>query len=170
MSRELERLKVENIMNTKVYTTTKDNNVQEVAILMEANKVSSIIVMENKHPIGIITERDIIHRVVTKNVIPSQIKCEEVMTTPLITCFPDLELVKGIERMTANNIKRLVVKSDDNILIGVISMTDILRIAPDLMEIAYDAIKRIKSIQENNSSQVDLFSEEESYELEDYEE
>ena len=80
---------VSEIMSEKqIVTIVADTRktAQDVAQMMVKKRVGSVIIMDkNSHPIGIITERDMVKRVCTKNVAASRIKLEQIMSTPLIT-------------------------------------------------------------------------------------
>src|SRR5918994_274657 len=80
---------VSEIMSEKEIVTVVANtgkSAQDVAQMMVKKKVGSVIIIDKKsHPIGIITERDIVKRVCLKDVAASRIKLEEIMSAPLIT-------------------------------------------------------------------------------------
>jgi signal-transduction protein with cAMP-binding, CBS, and nucleotidyltransferase domain len=85
-------------------------------------------------PLGIITERDLVKRVLAKNIKPDSLKVNEVMTTPLITIDPDEKISEAARRMSRLNIRRLGVVYKGQ-LIGVVSSKDVLGVMPELIEI-----------------------------------
>ncbi len=102
---------------------------------MDKNKVGCIIVTSKKgKPLGIITERDLVTRVLAKNARPSKLTVKEVMTSPLIAIDPDETLSEAARRMSRLSIRRLGVMYKEN-LVGLISSKDILAITPELIEI-----------------------------------
>jgi len=117
---------------------------QDVAQMMVKKRVGSVIIIDKKsHPIGIITERDIVKRVCLKNVAASRIKLEEIMSAPLITIMSYDSLDTASRIMVKNNIKRLVVLEEDNKITGLLSVTDITR---RLAKILLDDYSRYRSL------------------------
>jgi CBS domain-containing protein len=125
---------VKDIMSSPVITVDKNRKIDEVAKLMEMQRLGCIVVTDDDgKPIGIITERDLVTRVLAKNKLPSQLSAEEVMTTPLVTIRPDETLNNAARQMSRLNLRRLgvVYKGD---LVGIVSSKDILAITPELIE------------------------------------
>jgi CBS domain-containing protein len=128
------RMLVKDIMSSPVITVDKKKKIDKVAKLMEMQRLGCIVVTEDDgKPIGIITERDLVTRVLAKNKLPSQLSAEEVMTTPLVTIRPDETLSNAARQMSRLNLRRLGVlyKGD---LVGIVSSKDILAITPELIE------------------------------------
>ena len=125
---------VKDIMISPVVTIDEDESVNKAARLMEQHNVGCIIVTgKQKKPLGIITERDLVTRVLAKNVQPSKLTAKDVMTSPLITVDPDETLSEAARRMSRLNIRRFGVMHKGN-LVGVISSKDILAVTPELIE------------------------------------
>ena len=117
---------------------------QEVASLMINKRVGSIIVIDkNTEPLGIITERDIVKHIYLKNIAASRIKVEEIMSAPLITIMSYDSIDTASRVMTKNKIKRLAVLEEDNRLVGLLSVTDIIR---HLAKILVDDYNRYRSL------------------------
>lgn len=138
---------VSEIMSDKqIVTIVADTRktAQDVAEMMVKKRVGSVIIMDkNSHPIGIITERDMVKRVCTKNVAASRIKLEQIMSTPLITIMSYDSIDTASRVMVKNKIKRLVVLEEDNRIIGLISVTDITR---RLAKVLLDDYSRNRSL------------------------
>jgi signal-transduction protein with cAMP-binding, CBS, and nucleotidyltransferase domain len=138
---------VSEIMSEKeIVTVVADmgKTAQDVAQMMVKKRVGSVIIIDKKsHPIGIITERDIVKRVCLKNVAASRIKLEEIMSAPLITIMSYDSLDTASRIMVKNNIKRLVVLEEDNKITGLLSVTDITR---RLAKILLDDYSRYRSL------------------------
>jgi signal-transduction protein with cAMP-binding, CBS, and nucleotidyltransferase domain len=122
---------VSEIMSEKEIVTIVANtgkSAQDVAQMMVKKKVGSVIIIDKKnHPIGIITERDMVKRVCLKDVAASRIKLEEIMSAPLITIMSYDSIDTASQVMVKNNIKRVVVLEEDNRIVGLLSVTDINR-------------------------------------------
>ena len=117
---------------------------QEVASLMISKKVGSVIVIDkNTEPLGIITERDIVKHIYLKNIAASRIKVEEIMSAPLITIMSYDSIDTASRVMTKNKIKRLAVLEEDNRIVGLLSVTDIIR---HLAKILVDDYNRYRSL------------------------
>ena len=102
---------------------------------MDMNDVGAVIVTNKAgKSIGIITERDLVIRVIAKNLKPDAVKAKEIMTTPLVTIEPEATISDAARRMTRLDIRRLGVIYKGNLL-GIISSKDILGVMPELIEI-----------------------------------
>ena len=128
------KMLVKDVMSAPVITVDENATANRVAELMEKHDLGCIIVTNNEDkPIGIITERDLVLRVLSKNVKPDTLRAEEVMTAPLITIEPDATITDTARRMSRLNIRRLGVVYKGK-LMGIISSKDVLGIMPDLLE------------------------------------
>jgi len=122
-------------MTSPVVTIDEDDSVIKAAQLMDQHNVGCIIVTSKQgKPLGIITERDMITRVLAKNVQTGKLTAKEVMTSPLITVDPDETLSEAARRMSRLNIRRLGVMYKGN-LVGIVSSKDILAVTPELIEL-----------------------------------
>jgi len=129
------KMLVKDVMASPVVTVNEGESSYKVAQLMEQNDVGCIVVTSKEEkPLGIITERDLVARVLAKNTLPSKIKAKKVMTSPLITIDPDETLAEAARRMSRLNVRRLGVLYKGN-MVGIISSKDILAVTPELLEI-----------------------------------
>jgi CBS domain-containing protein len=138
------------IMVKKVITITKDSSVEEAVRLMNEHEIGCLIVTDNKKARGMLTERDLLKRVLAKSKDPKKTKVEEVMSTPLISIDPDAEIEDVSRIMFQKNIKKVPIVRKDK-LIGLVTLTDILRIQPQLIKMykifsTNLAPKRIKKV------------------------
>jgi CBS domain-containing protein len=107
------------------------------ARMMSKFGVSSLMVYSENDIVGIVTERDIITRVVASGQDPDAVMVGEIMSEPIIVVNPNTPLEQAVQIMLSENIKKLPVvekKSEKVELVGIISMTDVARIQPDLLE------------------------------------
>jgi len=138
------KMVVREAMSSPVVTIDEARDMVEVAKIMGADNIGSIIVTGvDGHPVGIVTERDIVVRVVARGAVPKDVKAKDVMTSPLRTVDPEMSLIDAMTLMSRLNIRRLGVTYKGE-LVGVISDRDILRIVPAIIEIAKER-SRIKS-------------------------
>ena len=135
------RMLVKDVMTSPVITISEDGIVHEAAKLMDKNDVGCIVVTDKKgKPIGIITERDLITRVLSKNLLSSKVKTKKVMTSPLLTIDPDEPLVEAARKMSRLNVRRLGVIYKGS-LAGLVSSKDILAVTPELLETIQERAK-----------------------------
>jgi CBS domain-containing protein len=129
------RMVVKDIMSSPVVTLDEEATSNKVANIMDKNDLGCVIVTNKAgKPVGIITERDLVVRVLAKNLVPDAIKAKEIMTSPLVTIQPETTISEAARRMSRLDIRRLGVVYKGN-LVGVISSKDILGVMPELIEI-----------------------------------
>jgi CBS domain-containing protein len=95
---------------------------------MKEGKVGSIIIIDqNTDPVGIITERDIVRRVISAGKDPTITKATDIMSKPLIIVEEDTHLYDVAKKMVKHKIRRLPVVNDNNTLVGIVTVTDIIK-------------------------------------------
>lgn len=124
---------VKDVMNRGVKTITEDETVQEAAAEMTKYGIGSLIVVSSGRLRGIITERDIMKKVVTKALDSARVKVKDVMTKDVMMVGPDQDIQDAVDVMMKKRIKKLPVL-DDNRLVGIITTTDICAAEPKLIE------------------------------------
>jgi len=135
------RMLVKDVMTSPVITISEEDNAQKAAQIMNKNDLGCIIVTSKEgKPVGIITERDMVTRVLAKNTLPSKVNAKKVMTSPLLTIDPDETLTEAARKMSRLNVRRLGVIYKGNLL-GLISSKDILAVTPELLEIIQERAK-----------------------------
>ncbi len=128
------RMLVKDVMSNPVITVDENAPINHVAELMDKHELGCIIVTgKDGKPIGIITERDLVTRILAKNIKPESVKAKDVMSSPLITIEPDETINEAARKMNRLNIRRLGVTYKGQ-LIGLISSKDILSVMPELLE------------------------------------
>jgi CBS domain-containing protein len=129
------RMLVKDVMTSPVVISDEDAPSNKIAKLMDEDDLGSVIITNRKgRPVGIITERDLVKRVLAKNVVPDTVKAKEIMTSPLVTIEPEATISEAARRMSQLDIRRLGVVYKGS-LAGVISSRDVLRVMPELIEI-----------------------------------
>ncbi len=91
------------------------------------------VVLKRGKPVGIVTERDLVNKVVAKNLDPAAISVNQIMSTPLITIDLEDDLLKASKVMQEHGIRKLVVKQDD-ILYGILTATNIAQNCSDYVD------------------------------------
>ncbi len=136
MSLELEpKMMVREAMSSPVVTVEEGSGIAEVARLMREQKLGAIVVNNSDgQPVGIVTERDIVLRVVADGKSPQGVQAGEVMSSPLRVVKAETPIIDAMRMMDKLNIRRLGVTYKGQ-LVGIISHKDIIRIIPTIMEI-----------------------------------
>lgn len=116
---------VKDIMTKDVVTIESTKTVFDAAELMTEKELGCLIVVIKAFPVGIITERDIVKRIVAKRV-SIDTKLKDIMTKTLITVEPDTSLKEAARVMSTNKIRRLPVLKN-NKLVGIVVATDFVR-------------------------------------------
>jgi CBS domain-containing protein len=119
--------KLKNIMVATVRTASLEDTVQDIAVLMNRYQIGCVVVVDDDQPVGIVTERDIMKRVVSKGLVPKNLKVVDVMSKPLVTATPNMPAGDAAKVMLKWNIKKLPV-AEEGRLVGVVTLTDLLRV------------------------------------------
>jgi isocitrate dehydrogenase len=105
--------------------------VNEVMHTMRANDISSVLVEPGRDGLwAIMTQRDIISRIVHANRSPARVKVEDIASKPLLTVPIDMPLHECASQMVGSNIRRVVVEQNE-VPVGIVSDTDIFRIVDE---------------------------------------
>lgn len=120
--------KAGDIMNREVVVVEEESTVFDAAKKMGFYKISCVLVVRGETPVGIITERDIISRVLTdeKNNNPKKVKVKEIMTSPLLSRRPDTKLKDILDLMAKYKVRRCPIL-DQNQIRGILTETDIVK-------------------------------------------
>ncbi|HIP66109.1 MAG TPA: CBS domain-containing protein [Pyrodictium sp.] len=135
-----EQLRAKDVMTSELVTCFPDESVVDAARKMSEYKVGSVLVVDRANPsrlVGILTEGDIVHRVVAKGLHPAEVKVEEIMTKDPIVVDENTPLHLVADLMREKNIGHIPVVDASGKLKGIIAKSDIVRIAPSLIERLY---------------------------------
>jgi len=127
-------LKVEDVMVEDVITVEASAAVKKAVSLMNENEIGCLVVVKQGKAIGIVTERDMLTRVLSQSRDPERTRVSEVMSTPLIVADPDMELEEAARLMFKMKVKKLPVVSNGQ-LVGLITLTDLARYQPQIIKI-----------------------------------
>jgi CBS domain-containing protein len=111
---------VGSIARKPVPTTLLSAHVSDIAKLMVKENVGAVVVVRDFEPLGIITERDIIERIVLANKKLHEVVAQEIMTTPLLTIDSNRTVEEALEIMHKNHLRRLVVVKGEK-LVGLVT-------------------------------------------------
>jgi len=122
------------IMTKNPLTIDRNETVLKAAQYMSKKRVGCVIVVDNKKPVGILTDTDLTKRIVATARDPAKTKVGDVMSTPLIFVKPDDDYTVVVEKMKKHKIKRIPVL-DKGKIVGILTTTDIARTVPEMIDI-----------------------------------
>jgi signal-transduction protein with cAMP-binding, CBS, and nucleotidyltransferase domain len=125
-------LRVEDIMVKEVVKIDADVTIKEAAGVMNKFEIGCLIAVGNGKAQGILTERDLLKRVVAEGKDASKLRVRDVMTSPLVVAEPKMDLGEAVKLMFQMKIKKLPVVEGKR-LVGLVSLTDIARFQPQMM-------------------------------------
>jgi len=131
---------VKEIMTQDVVTVELQTSCVDAAKKMSEHGIGGIIVVDNNRPVGIVTEQDIVRKVVSKDLRPSSVLTKDVMTRRLITIHPAQFVNEASHKMFKMRIHRLPVVDEGN-LVGIITDTDLLVVSTQMGEIFSELIQ-----------------------------
>ena len=127
-------LKVEDVMVKEVITIDENSTVKEAADIMNKFEIGCLIAVRKGKAMGIITERDLLKRVVAEAKDATKTKVKNIMTSPLVVVEPGMDLGEAVKLMFQMKIKKLPVV-DGKRLVGLVTLTDIARFQPQMIKI-----------------------------------
>jgi CBS domain-containing protein len=119
-------MKVKELMVRNVITLRTDTSALEATKLLNKNKIGCLVVVRDDDIEGILTERDLLERVLEKCRNPKETKISEIMTKDVIVGKPDMELCEATRIMVKNRVKKLPIVEKSH-LVGIVTVTDIAR-------------------------------------------
>lgn len=110
-----------------VVTVGPEETVQEAAKRMAHHEVGTLVVVEGSRPVGMLTDRDLVIRVMAKESLPLHVLVRDVMT-PDPVCIPEhMPMEEAVVRMWGHQVRRLVVVNDAQAVVGLVSLDDVRR-------------------------------------------
>jgi CBS domain-containing protein len=134
------RLAVRDVMTRTVVTAPPDMSAAEAGKKMVENRVGNIIIIKEGRPVGIVTESDMVAKVISKNVKPGSIKLEQLMSQLLITTKSSDDINDAVLMMAQKKIRRLPV-IDDGALVGIITDADVIQASSEINQILDNLIQ-----------------------------
>lgn len=131
---------VRDIMAVKVVTMPPSASIFEVAESMKKMDIGSVIITDDDKPLGIITESDIVRRVIAEKKDATTTAASEVMSSPIIHVEPSTGLTEAMRVMARSNIRRVAVLKNSS-LAGIITSRDLLRWSPELIDILVESLR-----------------------------
>ena len=115
---------VSHVMRTKLETVNQSSTAQEAAKRMRDKRVSSLVVIDKEEaPIGIVTERDLVRQVCSKDISSNNIIIHHIMSSPIVTIDVNASIEEAAEKMIQKKVRHLLIV-DENRLSGIITPSD----------------------------------------------
>ncbi|HID04464.1 MAG TPA: CBS domain-containing protein [Candidatus Caldiarchaeum subterraneum] len=146
-----EEVRVRDVMSSPVIEADAEETLDKVADRMEKYHIGSVVITKNGQPVGIITKRDIVDKVVARDLRPSSVRAGDIMSSPLHIADPDLLIDEALRKMNKMKVSRLVVVYKGKIT-GMISLKDILQVTPEILDIVREQL-RIKGVHVNRGGE-----------------
>ncbi len=119
---------VSEVMVRNPIKVSPDTSIREVARLMRDRSIASVIIVEDNKPLGIITERDLVRRILASDANPDSLKASDSYTKPVITTLESATVDSAIGIMNSYDIRRVVVVDDkDGNVVGILTTDDLWR-------------------------------------------
>ena len=131
---------VRDVMSKDVRVVRPDTAIKEVVATMNKFNIGSIVVVQGDRPVGIITERDILRRLVEPCLAPETLTARQIMTSPLLTINETASIEEAARLMAKKKIKKLPVMNNGK-LAGIITFTDIAFKVPTLLSILEELVR-----------------------------
>ncbi len=129
--------KVHDCMTTKPISVSSDATLEECAKAMDKNHVGALVVKDNHESKGLITEQDIVRKVISRGINPVGKKVKDFMEKKLLTINSNDDIYDALIKMRDSNIRHLPV-FDNNKMVGLLTLKDILKIEPSLFELVVE--------------------------------
>ncbi|EQD60648.1 signal-transduction protein with CBS domain protein, partial [mine drainage metagenome] len=117
---------VKKIMTRNPISVEMNTTAREVADIMKSKKVGSLLVVQGDKTVGIITETDLVRRVLGDDRIPYITPCSQVMSAPVLTISPEASVYEAQDMMDKHHIRHLLVVDEEESVLGLISIRDLI--------------------------------------------
>lgn len=122
---------VKEMMSKPALTIEHNKSAQSAAMVMKKNRKGFLVVTKKGTPVGVLSDSDLINKIIVKKRDAMKTQVNEIMATPLIVVDPNADAIGAVEKMKKSNIHRLPVVEKGK-AIGVLSLTDVARASPDM--------------------------------------
>jgi len=131
---------VADVMRKSVVTVKPSDSAEKALKYMVELDIGSVIVIEGKKAVGIVTDSNLLERVFYKEKDPRKVKIKSIMSHPLRTIGPLLDLGEASRIMRDLRIKRLPVEEKGR-LVGIVTETDIIAASPALFDLIAESVE-----------------------------
>ena len=137
------------LMTKKLETINPSNTAQEAAKKMRDKEVSSLVVTDSEDkPMGIVTERDLVRQVCTKDVNSNAVIVHHIMSSPIATIDSNSSVEVAADIMIQNKVRHLLVMEDENKVLGIITSSDFIGYLKEKLNLDDVNAKILQSLKE----------------------
>src|SRR3989344_2673145 len=142
---------VKNVMRAKVVTADPNTSLYKISKILSNNQIGSVVIIDKKKPVGIVTERDVVLAVASKKNL-EKIKVKDLKKKALVYLQPSEDLLEAARKMTKNGFKRLPVV-DKGKLVGILTEKEVLLTAPELIDVLAEKLRdRVERIADTSEA------------------
>lgn len=123
-----EDIAVAQLMDVRVRTMNLNATTRDVAKKMANEVTDCIVLVQGKKPVGVITERDLVVKILSDGFDPDKVLAKDIMSTALITISPEESMTDAAKLMSEYKIRRLLVVDDEGILVGIATADDFAKV------------------------------------------
>ncbi|MFC1513240.1 CBS domain-containing protein [Thermodesulfobacteriota bacterium] len=140
MSTSMEYITLADILTPKVITVSPVTPISETLRVMRSNNISCIIATEENHPVGIITERNVVKYIARKTDSSADGAVRKIMSSPVITAGATMPIFEAYNVLSQHGMRHLAVVNDSATLIGVVTLSNIVE------HLSYDSFVETKRV------------------------
>ncbi len=134
------------VCNRDVVVVKKDESALDAALLMRRFHVGDLVVIEEEGgqriPVGILTDRDIVIEAVAEDVNSRELTVGDIMSADLVTVNEDEDIVDTVKMMRANGIRRVPVVDRSGVLVGIVTVDDLIELLAEVLDDLTKLIRR----------------------------
>ena len=128
---------LKNLCTTDVAVCTRDTTLAEVSRVLRSRHTGDVVIVDDPDgdclPIGLVTDRDIVVKVLGAGHDPNQVKAGEIMRSPLVCADESEDCGVAVARMQAHGVRRLPITGARGRLVGIVTLDDLLRVTVEEM-------------------------------------
>jgi len=118
-------MQIRKVMTIPAITGASDASIREIARLMRDHDIGFIPIVSDGSPVGVLTDRDIVTRILSVADVPAEVTATQAMSDHPVTCHMDQDVAEAASIMGDNQVRRLLVVDHDDRLVGILSLGDI---------------------------------------------
>jgi CBS domain-containing protein len=144
---------VRQVTRKELVTIYSRSTAQEAAKRMRSKKVSSLVVIEKGDaPVGIVTERDLVRSVCSRDISSDSVLIQEIMSSPIVTIDVDASIEQAADKMILNKVRHLLITENDKIY-GIITPSDFTIYLTENLNMDEVNARILQSLKEDMESQ-----------------
>jgi CBS domain-containing protein len=125
---------VKDVARTDVMTANRDQSAGNLATVMREEGVGSVIIEDEGEPVGIVTDRDLVLKVLEPRSDPTEVTAADVMSSSPVTVTEDTGIFEATAKMYEHAVRRTPVVDDDGAVTGIVTLDDFLILLTDELD------------------------------------